>query len=203
MAVFPQAYAQASQYREVVGNTDPAKEDEIMTDLVAISRFLDRKLERFFGKDSEPVARIYMAPSNCREIWVDDLSELPGAVTIDDDRDGLFDDDPLEPTDFELLPLNAPSGPEQRPFTRLALTSWGSRRRFRAGDRVQIVARFGWPAVPPAIQRATIHLAAILRLDTPRATRRIPELGDAIEASPDAQSIIRQLTNQYQRVTYV
>ena len=103
----------------------------------------------------------------------------------------------LATTDYELLPLNANRGPEPRPYTRIGMTSWGKYSSFSAGERVEVTAQFGWPAVPEAIQRACIHLTAILRLETPRATRRIAELGDVIETSQDAQFIVKQLVDQY------
>ena len=50
--------------------------------------------------------------------------------------------------------------------------------------------------------RATVHLTAILRLESPRATRRIAELGDAVEASPAVQGIVRDLASAYRRVQF-
>ena len=53
-----------------------------------------------------------------------------------------------------------------------------------------------------AIQRATIHLAGILRLESPRATQRIAEgIDQAISTSAQGQRIIRDLMEAYGRVT--
>lgn len=194
--VINDAYASSIQYRAVVGMTDTGKDSEILIDLKAISRYIDGKLFRFFTKDATAVARIYIPAESTLAIWVDDLAVVPTAVKLDTGGNGLFAIT-LATADYELLPLNANRGPEPRPYTRIGMTPWGKYSSFSAGERVQVTAQFGWPAVPDAIQRATIHLTAILRLESPRATRRIPELGEAIEASPDAQSIIRQLTDQY------
>ena len=193
------AYATSSQYRAVTGKTDIGQDADILTDLKAISRYLDSKMGRFFTKDAEDVARIYVAPENTFALWVDDLPAVPTTVKVDDNGDGVFETT-LAAADYELLPLNADKGPEPRPYTRIQLTPWGSYSTFIPGARIEVTAQFGWPAVPLAIQQATIHLTAILRLESPRATRRISELGEAIDTSPDAQRIIRQLTDQYRRI---
>lgn len=194
------AYATAEQYRFVTGGTDSSKDTDILIDLKAISRYIDGKMHRFFTCDADAVTRIYVPAETSSTLWVNDLSAAPTSIKVDDDGDGDFDDETaLASTDYELLPFNADKGPEPSPWMQIALGPWGTRDSFRAGVRVQVIACFGWPAVPEAIQRATIHLTAILRLETPRATRRIPELGEAIETSWEAQKIIRQLVSQYRR----
>ena len=195
------AYADPAVYRAVVGKTDTAEDNEILADLTAISRYLDARLGRFFSKDALPVSRIYVPTRDTNELWTDDMASAPTEVAIDANKDGTFAI-VLTANDYELQPHNASLEPEPRPYTCIALTPWGRYSIFPANTRVRVTAQFGWPAVPPAIQRATIHLTAILRLETPRATRRIPELGEAIEASPDAQRIVRQLTCQYRLIKY-
>ena len=188
------AYATAAEYRGVIDKTDTKDDTEILSDLKAISRYLEGKLGRFFNKDASAVARIYMAPSTTRTLWVTDMSEAPVTVKFDYDGDGVYE---TATTNYKLLPFNAPVEPEPQPYTRIYFDSHLSK-----GQMVEITAKYGWPAVPEAIKKATIHLTAILRLETPRATRRIQELGETIEASTDAQSIIRQLTDNYQLVSY-
>jgi len=196
------AYATAKEYRDVIGKVDTTQDNDILLDLKSISRYLEGKLGRFFNKDDDDVTRIYIAYEYSPELWVDDLSAAPTSIKIDRDGDGVYEIE-LETTDYELHPLNADKGPEARPFTQIHLLSWGNYPSFHKGDRVEIVAKWGWPAVPDAIKRATIHLAAILRIETPRATRRIAELGDTIEASIDAQNIVKQITYGYMKKNYV
>jgi hypothetical protein len=196
------AYATAAQYRAVVGKTDSAQDADVLTDLKAISRHLEGKLGRFFGKDSAAVARYYLPDQATRELRVDDLAAAPTSIKMDLDGDGTCETT-LAATDYELLPRNAAKEPEAAPYTRIRMVDWGNYDCFYSGCKVEVTAVFGWPAVPEAVGRATIHLAAILRLETPRATRRIVELEGAIEASADAMSIVRQLTDRYQLVRYV
>ncbi len=151
---------------------------------------------RFFNRDENAVARIYIPEDSGPTLWVDDISITPTSVRVDSDRDGQYSTT-LATTDYELLPLNADKGPEPRPYNRIRLTPWGDYSEFTEGIRVEVTARYGWLSVPDAIQRAAIQLTGILRLETPRATRRIAELGDIMEASGDAMSIVRQLAEQY------
>lgn len=190
------AYATPEDYRRAFDRTGTEKDEDIARDLTAISRYLDGKLRRTFAADTEPVSRIYVPTDHVSGIWIDDLAAPPVSVKVGTKLDGSFALE-LDPGDYELLPLNADKKPEPWPWERIELTPWGQLAAFHPGERVQVTAKFGWPQIPEAIRSATIQLTAILRLESPRATRRIAELGDAIEASADAQSIIAKLTDQY------
>lgn len=192
------AYATVEQYRAVTGKTDLEADTQIEEDLLAISRYLDATLRRYFGQSA--VARTLIVPRTSDTLWTPDLAEAPTSVKADEDEDGVCE---TAITGFEVHPLNAALEPEPRPYTRIHLPSWASRTLFLEGQRVEVTAIWGWPAVPLAVNRACIHLTAILRLETPRATRRIQELGETVEASPDAMSIVRKLTDAYQVVGYI
>ena len=199
------AYALASAYRKLISKTDSADDAEIDTDLKAVSRYLDRMLGRFFTKDAAAAARIFVREPQAdpRVLWVDDLAVVPTSIKIDENGDGGFaGETPLAAADFELWPLNADKGPEPRPWTAIHLPPSGGRAGWPAGRRVEVIAQWGWPAIPEAIARATVHLTAVLRLETPRATRRVPELGDAFDASREAQGIVRELAGVYRRVRF-
>lgn len=190
------AYATAAEYRTVTRITDAALDGDIEVDLRAVSRYLDGELRRTFVRDAVATTRHYMPLDASTGFNIDDLSETPTQVAVDTANDGTFATI-VAPADYRLFPLNALTGPEPWPFTRIELAPAAALGRFPAFRRVRITGRFGWPSVPVAIQRATIHLTAILRLESARATKRIPELGDTLETSHQAQNIIRQLTNQY------
>ena len=178
-------YATYAEYIADVGSTnDTGTNTAIESDLKAVSRWIDRKLDRFFNIDAAPVARVYVVPiqrSNppygwaesenpfrwgfSRALDVDDIATTNGlAIKIDVARDGSFTDDTaLASTDYELFPINAPLGPEPRPYTRIVIPEWSQQGGFGAGARVQVTAYFGWPTVPPAIKRATIDITRTLR----------------------------------------
>jgi len=201
------AYATAEQYKNTIGITDidvgtdngdgeetsdTKRDKEILDDLTAISRYIDGRLGRFFSKDEEPVSRIYVPEENIPTLWVDDMAAYPVIVKLDTGYNRQFELI-LDPADYELLPYNADKGPEPGPFYQIQLLN----SIFYSGVRVEVTAQFGWPEIPLAVQRATIHLTAILRLESPRATRRISELSEVIETSRDAQFIVKQLIEQY------
>ncbi len=201
------AYADATTYRSLVSKSDSGEDSEIDTDLKAVSRYLDRVLGRFFTKDARAKARIFThAPQlNPRTLWVDDIAVSPASIKINEDGDGDFaDDTSLASTDYELWPLNADKGPEPRPWTMIYLPEWSGRQRWSNGQprRVEVTAQWGWPAIPDAIVRATVHLTAILRLESPRATAQIADLDTTIQASREAQGIVRDLANAYRRVQF-
>ena len=192
------ALATAAEYRTVTGKTDTGSDTQILVDLKAVSRYLEGKLGRFFTKDAADVTRLYIPVLSSSRLRIDDLSASPTSITIDEDDDGSFaDETALAATDYELHPLNALLGPEVWPYTSIVLTPWGTKGIWPVGNRVQIVGKFGWPAVPEPLKAATIQFTAIYRLETPRATSRISELDGVISSSQEAQTIIRRLTDQY------
>ena len=203
------AYATAAQYRTVVSKTDTGDDTDVDTDLTTVSRYLERYLGRFFNVDASDVTRLYVIgegiaepPNGHKTLWVDDLSAAPTTIKIDEDNDGVFTDETaLASTDYELRPLNAPDGPEAKPYTHIYLPAWGDKSNWPHGLRVEIVGKWGWLAVPKPIERATIHVTALLRLQSPRATERIPDDlgGGGSKASQDAMSIIWKLARVYQR----
>ena len=181
-------YATASEYRGVIGKTDSGSDTQIAADLAAISEMINGRMGRFFGKDTLPVTRIYVPIVTGRYLFVDDL------VSGDEIKIGE-----TVISNYDLLPYNAALEPEPAPYTRI----WLPHGVFPAGRKVSVTGIFGWPAVPPAVKAATIHLTGILRIESPRATRRISELGDLVETSLEATSIVRQLTDKYKRERYV
>lgn len=214
------AYATAAEYRAVVQKTDTGQDAEIAQDLLAVSRYLERRLGRFFNKDTTAQERIYVAPPAgralrpdwaetenpwrygglSRVLYIDDLAQAPEAVSLDLDRDGVYET-ALAASDYELLPRNAPLGPEAAPYTAIELAPWGRFGGWPPGVRVKVRGIWGWPAVPAAIKRATIHLTALLRLETPRASRQMTAgLETALETSREAQSIVDELYRHYARL---
>jgi hypothetical protein len=194
------AYATAATYRSLLDKSDTAEDAEILTDLKAVSRFIERKTGRFFTVDASAVDRVYQATpysERPRSLFIDDLVAIT-SIKVDTDDDGSFaDEDAWASTDYELLPRNAADGPEPRPYTEVFIPSWSS-KDFWGGHLVQVNATFGWPSVPAAIERATVHLAGILRLETPRATRQVNiGMETVIETSRQAQDIIAELVQVY------
>ena len=215
------AYATAAEYRGVIDKDNTAEDAEVLVDLTAISRYIERKLNRFFNKDASDATRLYVpratgVPSRpdwaesenpwkygglSRVLYTDDIVSVT-TIKIDEDRDGSFaDETALAAADYELTPRNAADGPEPSPYTAIELTTWGSKNAYTPGARVEVVGIFGWPAVPAAIKSACIHLTAILRLETPRASRTVSDIGAVVETSQEGSMIINDLLRHYRRVS--
>ena len=210
MAAITDAYASAAEYRDRVGKTGHSDDDAtILLQLKAVSRYIERELAgRFFNVDASDVTRRYRAgdrggvPLGGRKVLtIDDLSADPTSIKIDKDDDGLFSDETaLASTDYFLIPRNAPLGPEAEPYLAIELTPWGDEVTWPEGVWVEVIGKFGWPAVPEAIKQGTIDITGILRRDTDLATNRIvDDLVGAIEASPQSRALVKGLSKSYYR----
>lgn len=194
------SYATAAEYRPAVNKDDTGEDAEVLVDLTAVSRYIEKKLDRFFNKDVSDVARNYYG-NGTRYLHTDDISASPTSVVVDENRDGTVEET-YASTVWQLYPLNAAKGPEPSPFQAIYLPSWSTKSVWPSGTLVTVTAKFGWPAVPEPIKRACIHLTAILRLETPRASRSVAETGEILETNPRAQDIIHDLSRNYRRITF-
>ncbi len=196
------AYATAAEYRAVTSKDDTSEDAEILTDLTAVTRYIEKRIDRFFTKDASAATRVYDPRETGRSLPIDDLVTLT-SIKTDTDRDGSFaDETAFASTDYELLPRNAAVGPEPSPYTCIYIPTWSTQALFTPGTLVQVVAVFGWNAVPEAVKRACIHMTAILRLETPRATRSVSSDGEILGASFSAQNMIEDLIRHYGRPAF-
>jgi len=207
------SYADAATYRAVIDKSDTGEDAEILLDLTAVSRFMEKSLGRHFTRDAAGVARDFYAPSSgpiypdaenpwkyargSRDLYIDDLSAAPSSVLVDENGDGTPE---TAYTTYELLPLNAAAGPEPAPYTHMRIPVWANRLAWPNGRLVRITGQWGWPAVPEAIRRACIHLTAILRLETPRSQATVSEIGQLVQMSPEAAGIVYNLQRHYGKV---
>jgi hypothetical protein len=217
-------YCTAETYRNIIKKRDEGDDVEITLALKAVSRFLDRKLMRFFNKDDQPVARHYWPLGGpkwplplgwaeaenpwtwggyTRMLLVDDMAEPPVGVYVDNAGDGTFTDasDLMPPNCYELWPQNSQLGPEPKPWTSIYVpywyhAPWGG---FPSGKRVKVVCRWGWPSVPPAVEIVTAELTAIWRLESPRATSKVNELEQVTGTSGLANQMVQKLMAEYVR----
>lgn len=194
------AYATASTYRDLVSKSDTGEDVEILTDLTSISRYMERRLGRWFTLDASAVARVYettLLSNQPKSLFIDDLVTLT-SIKVDEDDDGSFaDESAWASTDYELLPHNVADGPEPGPYMQIHIPPWSSKNLW-GNHRVEVTATFGWPAVPGPIAQACVQLTGILRLETPRATRSVNITSETVlETSPQAQEIVTALMQMY------
>lgn len=196
-------YATPGEYREVKAKDSAVEDEQLLLDLLAVSRLIDHRLGRHFSVDVSDVARVIAVPEKLARadtLWVPDLSVVPTSIKIDEDDDGSFADEAaLAASDYELWPLDAAVGPEVAPYTHIVLTRWGTKHEWPAGGRVEVRGKWGWPSVPGAVKRACIELTAILRVESPYATSRIDEMGTSVAMSREAQRVLAGLMDRYAR----
>lgn len=199
------AYATAEEYRLRVKQTRKDDEPVLNSMLLAISRFLDWRLRRFFNQDSAVQTRLYDGNGETR-LWLpDDIATSTGLiVTVDLDGDYDFSDETalVKDTDFWLGPANADLGPEARPWEFLDvhpnsanLSVWPEQQR-----AVQVKAKFGWAAVPGAIKEATIALTRqVYDVQQSGMTLTLQNIDAELRQSPQASFLIRDLERQYMK----
>ena len=215
------AYADNGDYKAIFSGLSGDHDTELDEQLLFVSRWVDRDLgykETGFNRDDAVIARIYYPPGfysgdpeaenpwlgsrATRDLAVDPISTATGLVIrIDEDQDGVFTDETvLAATDYELRPLNADKGPEPRPWDTIRLTRWGTRSAWPNGSAVQVTARFGFPAVPPAIRQLTIQLLGIWRADSALATDQISQGFDSVIGASDiAQGLLEKVRRSYKK----
>ena len=209
MAISPRVYATSDEYRIQAGKTDTGADAQVLQDLEAVSTYLNQVLgwnTTGFGRDDGDATRVVTIPKTSRDLAIitAPLSAVPTSIKVDTDDDGDFSDETVLAskeyrlyTSYRDLFSNSQLWPVQWPALFVRLTGRGALGEWPGGRDVEIVGKFGWPAVPQAIKSATIELTRLWRLESPRATSRISELEGTIQASPQAQSLINRLTQSY------
>lgn len=178
-------YADEAQLRTHFGDEGTVLTQELVERAVeSASRAVDLfcgSPSRRFWLDGSAVTRRYR-PTDPYEVYVDDIGSTSGLeVKIDTTGSGTFDTTLVEGTDYELHPLDA----DQQGLAAYAWTSimlYGDGYAFLTGTRrpsVQVTAKFGWAAVPKAIEEGTLLKAANLfkRKEAPFGVAGFGELG--------------------------
>jgi hypothetical protein len=154
------AYASSAAVKDAIGITDTNEDPNIEVARGAASRQIDGFCGRGrkFWQDSSVVARYYFGCGNV--LYVDDISTATGLIVkVDQGDDGTFETTLTIDTDFKLHPLNAAAEYPVRPWTRIVLlnntlSSFVPLSSGRAN--VEVTAKFGWSAIPDAVERATV-----------------------------------------------
>ena len=214
MAITPVVYAAAAEYLTQSGKTGTGDNAQTLLDLEAVSTYLNQRLgweATGFGKDASDATRVLTIPRTSKDLSIlaAPLSAAPTTIKIDTDQDGDFTDETalaaadyrLYVSDHELFTNNL-LRPIPWPALIIRLTPWGAQGEWTKNLDVQIVGKFGWPAVPQAIKSTTIELTRIWRLESPRATSTISELEGVVQSSPQAQGLVNRLLDTY-RVYHV
>jgi hypothetical protein len=204
------AFATASEYRSAVDQDDQTEDSELLLFLTATSRYIERWMPRMrsgtprhFTSDAAVTTRLFDGNGKTR-LWVDDISTTTGLIVkadLNGDYDVLDSGETLTiDADFWVGPANATAGGEVKPYTYLdicpnstVLTAWPKWQR-----SVSVTARFGWPAVPEAVKRATIGLTKALR-DISKAPYSLAyeNIENAVRMSPVANNLLDEIIYSY------
>lgn len=135
---------------------DSNDDTELEFAVEASSRMIDQFCRRRFYIDGSATARTYRCEWNDK-VYVDDIATLTGLVVKTDESDnGTFDRTWTVSTDFEMEPLGA-FGPGGESWAYTTVVAVGTRYRFPTDGRrprLQVTAKWGWPAVPDAVRQA-------------------------------------------------
>ena len=178
----------------------------MLRQLAAVSRWIEspKACGQFFTKDATAVPRTFLADYSGTCLYVDDIAVAPTAVAVDSAANGTFS---TAVTGYELRRngrLNPDKGPEPKPWNEIELPAYAVGATYVSrGQRWRVTAQWGWPAVPEAVRQACIHLTAILRIQSPRATTSVDQMGTVIGMSPQARDIVAELLKAYPRVPVV
>ncbi len=165
------AYCTFDELSAYLGTTASASDAQIQMAINAASRTIDSYCQRRFWLDPTAVARTFV-PCDMYSIDVDDIgSSTSLTVATDGGGDGTFETT-WAASDYQLLDANAPyEFPEAKPWTKIRAVGtktfpWLYRQGIylRRDDRVQVTAKWGWPAVPDSVAQACTIKAARLFL---------------------------------------
>jgi len=144
--------------------TDTVDDVALETSIEAASRQIEAHCGRGrkFWVDPVAVARKYF-PGSPNEVEVHDISSVTGLIVkIDTGDDGSFASTLTYGTDFEVHPINAAADSPARPFTKIRILAGSSAIISRVASgrpQVEVTAKYGWPAIPTAVERACIFQA--------------------------------------------
>lgn len=146
-----------------LGVADSYDDARLEAAISAASRQVDAFTGRRFWQDATVISRTYF-PNNSAECDVDDISTTSGLlVKVDDDDDGVFETTLTVGTAVILYPLNADKLYPVRPYDFLRIGSSDySFPTLSWRPSVQVTAKFGWPAIPDDVAKATLIQAAQL-----------------------------------------
>ncbi len=143
-------------------------DDDVAAAISAASRAIDAACGRRFWLDAIDATRYYERASAALVV-IDDLAMVT-SIKTDPSGDGVYSETWVENTDFVFGPQNAVADgvPYQTIYSLHAgdyvlLAGYLSSGRYflPAGPRrIQVVGRFGWPAVPAQVVTATSILAS-------------------------------------------
>lgn len=153
-------YCTVTELRDQLGDSGSKLDLDLLEKAInATSRAVDNHTGRRFWQDPT-VQVLHYRPEDLDIAWVDDISTQTGLIIKTDPNLDYSWSQTWATTDYDLEPENADKhGPAYAWYRILAVGDHPfvthARRR-----TLQVTARFGWSAIPDAVNEATIMKAA-------------------------------------------
>lgn len=150
-------YVELERAKETIGTSGYSHADgDLAMALASASRTVDQLTGRRFWLDDDATSVRYYTAGCQTDVDIDDLVALTTLET-DLSGDGTYETT-WAATDYQLGPINNPA--DGLPYTTIRKKRLGA-RLFPAGieNGVKVTGQFGWSAVPPQVQNATLILA--------------------------------------------
>jgi hypothetical protein len=188
-------YTTLAEVKAALRVTDTIDDSLISIAIEAASREIDGYTERFFYNAGTAVKLFLPEDSFLTEI--DDLVTLNKLETSSDGD--AFDIEWSAP-EYQLEPLNGVVGGLEHPFTRIRAVDnklfpvWDLKNTNAYKATVRVTGVWGWPAIPSAINQATILLAMrqFKRFDSPLGVAGFGDIGaiNITRVDPDVMALI-------------
>jgi len=185
-----------------IPTADTVDDELLELSIEGASRTIDGVADRVFYQTVDDT-RVFIPDSNFL-VEIDDLATLTSLKTSSN-ADGVFDIT-FSASDFQLEPLNAISGGQASPFTRIKAVgdflfpTYDPKTTNSQEATVQVVGTFGWPSVPVAIKQATLILAMrqFKRYDSPLGVSGFGDIGviRVGRTDPDVEALV----NPFKRI---
>ena len=151
-------YATVNEFKAWVKLNDTVDDGVLSFIVDSVTEWIDQYTDRHFWRDGvtgSEVARTFEACGRY-ELDIDDLVSVT-AFKTDEAGDGTFETT-WSATDYQLLPVNRPTG---RPYTKVrSIAGRGFPVRYSTigrSDRVQITGIWGWDTVPRPVRQACLE----------------------------------------------
>jgi len=181
------------------GITDTTDDTVIENVIEAVSRQIDNYTGRRFYVTASDETR-YFSAEHSEYLDAGDVVSITTLAT-DEDNDRVYEHT-WATTDYDLLPFNASL--DSKPYTRLELTPLGN-YSFPSGPKaVKIVGKWGYPAVPDAINEACCiqSLRIFKRKDAPFGVTGSAEMGQLM-VIPRLDPDVKMLLDPYRKMDIV
>jgi hypothetical protein len=202
------AYSTLALLRTIMGAPSSPGDELLEAAINAASRAIDNYCQRKFWLDPTAVARTF-APGSLNHLEFDaDIGDSASVIIkTDASGDGTFETT-WAASDYQLLPANAASAfPEAEPWTAVRAIGtktfpWLVNTWLTRLDRVQVTAKWGWPAVPDSVSYACRLKAARLvsRKDSPQGVAGFGDFGP-VRVSRSEDGDVCSLLNPYRRTS--